>query len=141
MPPLFLWLIHPGAALIGFGRRCGNTPYRYRAAKYDGQLSPWVFHHTKTRRHHKAGEHIRSLYNAFKTAAERAKLPPEFVQHDLRHRRVTKWLADEKSGVLVREAVGHADLRTTMAYTHLAREHLRGLVEQEPKREELRDLA
>lgn len=23
----------------------------------------------------------------------------------------------------------HADLRTTMAYTHLAREHLRGLVQ------------
>ncbi len=34
-----------------------------------------------------------------------------------------------------------AHLRTTMPYTHLAREHLRSLVEQEPKREELRDLA
>ena len=40
-----------------------------------------------------------------------------------------------------KEAVGHADIRTTMQYTHLAREHLRSLVEQEPKREELRDLA
>ncbi len=29
----------------------------------------------------------------------------------------------------------------TMQYTRLAREHLRVLVEQEPKREELRDLA
>ena len=28
-----------------------------------------------------------------------------------------------------------------MGYTHLAKEHLRALVEQEPKREELRDLA
>lgn len=84
------------------------------------------------------------LYNAFKAAAERAKLPPEFVQHDLRHRRVTKWLADEKSAVLVREAIGHADLRTTMAYTHLAREHLRALVEEvagHASRRELRDLA
>ncbi len=90
--------------------------------------SPWVFHHTKTRRHHKAGKRIRSLYSAFKAAAERAKLPPEFVQHDLRHRRVTTWLAEEKSAVLVKEAVGHADLRTTMAYTHIARDHLRGLV-------------
>ena len=43
--------------------------------------------------------------------------------------------------VHVKEAVGHADLRTTMQYTHLAREHLRPLVDQEPKREELRDLA
>ncbi len=40
-----------------------------------------------------------------------------------------------------KEAVGHADLRTTMAYTHLAKEHLRSLADQEPKRNELRDLA
>ena len=70
-----------------------------------------------------------------------AVLAPDFVQHDLRHRRITTWLAEEKSAVLVKEAVGHADLRTTMAYTHLARKHLRVLVEQEPKREELRGLA
>ncbi len=113
---------------------------RYRAAKYDGQPPPWVFHHTKTRRHHKAGKRIRSLYSAFKAAAAQARLPPEFVQHDLRHRRVTTWLAHEKSAVLVKEAVGHADLRTTMAYTHLAREHLRGLVD-EPPGEEVRNRA
>ncbi len=44
----------------------------------------------------------------------------------------------------VKEALGHADLRTTMAYTHLARENLRGLVEQDPRqdeREALKDLA
>ena len=113
---------------------------RYRFAQYGEKKTPWVFHHTKTRRHHKAGERIRSLYSAFKAAADRAKLPSEFVQHDLRHRRVTTWLAEEKSVVLVREAVGHADLRTTMAYTHLAREHLRGLVD-EPHREEARNRA
>ena len=49
-------------------------------------------------------------------------------QHDLRHRRITTWLGDGKSAVLVKEAVGHSDLRTTMAYTHLSREHLRALV-------------
>jgi site-specific recombinase XerD len=27
----------------------------------------------------------------------------------------------------VKEALGHSDLRTTMGYTHLAREHLRSL--------------
>ncbi len=113
---------------------------RYRFAAYADKQTPWVFHHTLSRRHHIAGNRIVSLYDAFKAAAKRAKLPPELVQHDLRHRRVTTWLAEEKSAVLVKEAVGHADLRTTMAYTHLAREHLRSLVE-EPKREELRDLA
>lgn len=99
---------------------------RYRFAAYADQGTQWIFHHTLSRRHHKAGERIVSLYDAFKAAA---KLSPDLVQHDLRHRCVTKWLADEKSAVLVKEAVGHADLRTTMAYTHLAREHLRGLVE------------
>ncbi len=114
---------------------------RYRFATYGGKQTPCAFHHTISRRHHKAGRRIVSLYDAFKAAAKRAQLPPDFVQHDLRHRRVTTWLADEKSAVLVKEAVGHADLRTTMAYTHLAREHLRSMVEQEPQREELRDLA
>ena len=89
----------------------------------------------------KAGRRVVSLYDAFKTAAKRANLPPEFVQHDLRHRRVTMWLADEKSAVLVKEAVGHADLRTTMAYTHLARGHLRSLVDDQPVREDLKELA
>lgn len=35
--------------------------------------------------------------------------------------------------VKVKEAVGHADLRTTMGYTHLVREHLRSLVVPEKK--------
>ncbi len=76
----------------------------------------------------------------FNTAARRAKLPASLVQHDLRHTRITRWLADGKNPVHVKEAVGHADLRMTMASTHLVREHLRVLVE-EPDREALRDLA
>ncbi len=63
------------------------------------------------------------------SAASRAKLPDGWVMHDLRHRRVTTWLAEGRSPVLVKEALGHADLRTTMGYTHLAKEHLRALVE------------
>lgn len=117
---------------------------RYRFVAYNGKQTPWVFHHTQTRRHHQAGQRIRSLYHAYKNAAKRAKLPLELVQHDLRHRRITVWMAEGKNPVHVMEAVGHADLRTTMAYTHLAREHLRGLVDQDPQddeREALKDLA
>ena len=77
-----------------------------------------------------------ALYAAFKSAARRAKLPLDFNQHDLRHRRVTTWLAEGKNLVHVKEAMGHADLATTMGDTHMAKEHLRSLVEQEPKREE-----
>jgi len=39
------------------------------------------------------------------------------------------WLAEEKNPVHVMEAMGHSDLRTTMGYTHLSRQHLKALVE------------
>ncbi len=42
-------------------------------------------------------------------------------------------LAEEKNPVHVKESLGHSDLRTTMGYTHLSREHLRSLVD-EPER-------
>ena len=47
-------------------------------------------------------------------------------------------------GVLVKETVGHSDLRTTIAYTHLSREHLKALVsgseERPPEAKELQSL-
>lgn len=92
--------------------------------------SPWVFHHTRTRRHYKAGDRIQSLRDGVRAAARRAKISDAWHLHDLRHRRVTTWLAEGKNPVHVKEALGHSDLRTTMGYTHLSREHLRGLVEQ-----------
>jgi integrase len=48
--------------------------------------------------------------------ARKIGLPTHFRQHDLRHRRVTTWLADGQAPQLVRQAMGHSDLRTTMAY-------------------------
>ena len=108
---------------------------RYRLATYTppasaaaGVRSPWVFHHETTRRRHRAGDRIGSFRRAALGAITRAKLPKGFRIHDLRHRRVTTWLAEEKNPVHVKEAGGHSDLRTTMGYTHLAREHLRSLV-------------
>lgn len=95
-------------------------------------MSPWVFHHLLTQRHHRAGQPIRSYYDAIKGAAKRAGLPREFRPHDLRHRRVTKWIAEGRPVSLIKEAVGHAALATTMKYTHLAKEHLRALVEDPP---------
>ncbi len=93
--------------------------------------SEWVFHHDRTRRKHIRGQRIRSLRTAVRAAADRAGLPAKWHLHDLRHRRVTTWLAEGKDVVKVKEAVGHSDLKTTMGYTHLAREHLRDLVEDE----------
>jgi integrase len=103
--------------------------YRAHFAAYRLGGSPWIFHHLTTRFRHHTGARIGSLRAGFAAAAARAKLPNGLHQHDLRHRRVTTWLADGKHAVLVKEAVGHSDLRTTTAYTHLAREHLRDLVD------------
>ena len=107
----------------------------YRFRTYAGERSVWVFHHEYRRRRASAGARIGSLRRAFENAAkrafsdnDRAEVLAGFTQHDLRHRRVTTWLAEGKSAVLVKEAMGHADLRTTMGYTHLARKHLRALV-------------
>ena len=100
----------------------------YRPRTYAGNRSPWVFHHDCRRRRAAAGGRIGSLRRAFHNAVTRAELPAGFTQHDLRHRRITTWLGEGKSAVLVKEAVGHSDLRTTMAYTHLSREHLKALV-------------
>jgi integrase len=106
---------------------------RFRFATYEGQRTPWVFHHTTMRRRAWPGERIAVLRRAFEGAVKRAKLPSDLHQHDLRHRRVTTWLASGGDAVKVKEAMGHADLRTTMGYTHLVRENLRSLVETSEK--------
>ena len=107
-----------------------HAAMRDHFAKYRFALkSPWVFHHLTTRRGCRAGDRIRSLRATFDKAAEKAGIPDAFHRHDLRHRRVTTWLANGANPVHVKEAMGHSDLRTTMGYTHLAKEHLRALVD------------
>src|SRR5574341_185047 len=101
----------------------------HRFAAYGDRRPEYVFHHTRTRRRYKAGARVHSFRRAVSNAAERAKLSGDWVMHDLRHRRATTWLAEGQSPALVKEALGHADLRTTMHYMHLAKEHLRALVE------------
>ena len=103
----------------------------YRMAVYDGQRSPYVFHRLTDGRTAKGGERITRFREAFERAATAAELPEGFRPHDLRHRRVTTWLAAGKNPVHVKEAMGHATLATTMGYTHLLPEHLRALVEEQ----------
>jgi integrase/recombinase XerD len=100
-----------------------------RMASYGGERSPYVFHHLTSGRGAVAGERIRQIVGPFKAAVKTAKLPAGFRRHDLRHRRVTTWLAEGKSPALVMKAMGHADLATTMSYMHLVPDDLRALVE------------
>ncbi|MDH5761276.1 MAG: site-specific integrase [Gemmatimonadota bacterium] len=102
----------------------------YRLRTYHGKRSAWVFHHERDRRHATAGERIQRLRDSFDNAVERAELPADLNQHDLRHRRVTKWLAEGKAAHLVQKAMGHSDLRTTLGYEHLVPEDLLQLVEE-----------
>lgn len=102
---------------------------RYRFKQYRGERTEWVFHHELDRRHAKAGTRLGSLRRAFYGAVKRAKLPSDLNQHDLRHRRVTVWLAEGKPAHIVQKAMGHADLRTTLGYEHLVDEDLLQLVE------------
>jgi integrase len=101
----------------------------FRMALYGGHRTPYLFHYTVTSRRAKAGERVQWMRKAFERAAKAAEMPAGFRPHDLRHRRVTTWLAGGANPVHVKEAVGHADLATTMGYTHLLPEHLRALVD------------
>jgi len=65
-------------------------------------------------------------------SSESSGIPDAFHRHDRRHRRVTTWLAAGANPVHVKEGLGHSDLRTTMGYTHLSKEHLRSLAAPAP---------
>lgn len=101
---------------------------RCRLVHYHGAPTPFVFHHERDRRGCKAGDRAKSMRSAFDNAQKAAGIVDAFHRHDLRHRRVTTWLAAGANPVHVKEALGHSDLRTTMGYTHLSKEHLRSLV-------------
>jgi integrase len=101
----------------------------YRFAGYSGTRPEYVFHHPENRRHYRAAERVHSYRGAMDTAATKAQLPDGWHMHDLRHRRVTTWLAAGKSPVHVMQAMGHRDLRTTMGYYRFLPDHLRALVE------------
>jgi integrase len=113
----------------------------FRFAQYDGKQSAWVFHHTKTRRRYKAGAQVQAFKGPWQTATREAKLPPGLRLHDLRHRRVTTWLAEGKPTALVQKAMGHHSITVTEKYFHLVPQSLRALVQAGPSREELRRLA
>jgi len=104
---------------------------RYRDAKYGGKHTEWVFHHLKNQRHARAGDRIKSMRRAIQGAAKRAGITGDFHVHDLRHWRITKWLAEGKPLAAVQKAVGHSDPRTTSFYTHLDDSDLLVLVDRD----------
>jgi integrase len=102
--------------------------------------SPWIFHHTVTRGGYKRGQRVGSFRRAVDSAVTRANIalkrvkqdviPERWVMHDLRHRRVTTWLAEGQSPVSVQQWVGHSTLAMTMRYHHYTPQGLRPVSEQ-----------
>jgi len=105
---------------------------RFRFAAYDGEPTPWLFHHVDSSARQRAGGRIGSLRRAVKLAATSAKLPAAFRLYDLRHRRATTLLAKGHNMALVQKLMGHANVRTTQMYAHLVREDLTQLVTEAP---------
>ena len=112
----------------------------YRLRTYDGKRTPWVFHHELDRRHAQAGSRLGGLRRAFGSAVRRAGLPEDLHQHDLRHRRVTTWLDEGHPAHIVQQAMGHAQISTTMGYYTRTKNPMLQLVE-EPSIEEKKALA
>ena len=103
----------------------------YRLQTYgEGERSPWVFHHLTARRHYVAGGRIKNPRRSFQGALKRAGLNPGVWQHDLRHRRVTTWLAEGQPVHIVQKALGHADIKTTLWYYRFVDDDLLQLVDR-----------
>jgi len=121
------------------GRRSRTIPlspeamhaFRDHAARFRFGVpaSPYVFKHLRRSRDAEPGQRIERVYRGLKAAAKRATLT-DFRPHDLRHSFTTRKLAGGVAAQLVMRYVGHADLATTLRYTHLVPEHLRSVVER-----------
>jgi len=99
--------------------------WKERQGEKVGELPKWVF---STLREGNAGEKmsIQQVWKTFKTYAEKAGIEKDISPHTLRHTFATDLYRETGKIRLVQKALGHADLSTTMIYTHIVDEELEG---------------
>ncbi|MBS3788892.1 tyrosine-type recombinase/integrase [Candidatus Bipolaricaulota bacterium] len=90
-----------------------------------GELPKWVF---STLREGGAGKKltIQQVWKTLRTYAEKAGIEKDISPHTLRHTFATDLYRKTGKIRLVQKALGHADLSTTMIYTHIVDEELEG---------------
>ena len=93
---------------------------RSKVQSIGGDPREWVF-----TRH---GKRLTNVRTAFETARKRARLGREVTFHTLRHT-FASWYAMRGGDLnLLRELLGHQDLKTTMIYAHLSPTYRRAAV-------------
>jgi integrase len=89
-----------------------------------GNKSDWVFPSRRA-----IAGHLTTVAKQFREARSMAGLPKGLVLYHARHAFGTYAMAQTKNPALVRDVMGHADLRTTMIYQHPELEPLREAID------------
>ena len=82
---------------------------------------PYVFFNPKT------GKRYSDIKKAFNKTCEKAKIS-DFRFHDLRHTFASQLLMGGGDLVALKEILGHADIKMTLRYSHLASAHMKNAV-------------
>jgi site-specific recombinase XerD len=76
------------------------------------------------RRHHESENPIQKR---IKKAAREASIPKKVTAHTLRHSFATHLLETGHDIRTIQDLLGHADVKTTMIYTHVAKKNFLGV--------------
>ena len=82
---------------------------------------PFVFYNPQT------GKRYSDIKKAFNRACDKAKIT-DFRFHDLRHTFASQLLMGGGDLVALKEILGHADIKMTLRYSHLASAHMKKAV-------------
>jgi integrase len=82
----------------------------------------------------KPGRYFKSCYSAFRKAVERAELnlPDGQLSHVLRHTFASHFMMNGGNILVLKDRLGHTDIKMTMRYAHFAPSHLVEAVQLNP---------